>query len=155
MTEERKATIAERLAALYQKHGHLTPALVVKDAASPKSPLHDEFEWDDGKAAAAYREEQARTLIRSVSYIVRTDTTVIKTVAYVRDPNAASDEQGYVSVESLQNDAPAARAALQYEVGRAQSLLERSRHLALALGLVGEVDALIHDLTELRERAAA
>lgn len=43
--------------------GRLTPTAVVDAAQSPKSPLHRHFEWDDSKAAAAYRLDQARALI--------------------------------------------------------------------------------------------
>jgi hypothetical protein len=153
MTDERKSEIAAHLQSLYAKHGQLTPALVVKDAKNPKSPIHREFDWDDGSAAARWREEQARQLIRSVTVTIVTDTITIKSVAYVRDPNAATDEQGYVSVESLRHDRPAAREALVYECNRAAALLERARHLALALGLAAEVDAALAGVTTLRQRA--
>lgn len=37
------------------------------DASRPSdAPLHDEFEWDDAVAAEAYREDQARYIIRSL-----------------------------------------------------------------------------------------
>jgi hypothetical protein len=41
----------------------LRPERVVEAARNPKSPLHSSFEWDNRKAATAYRLEQARTLI--------------------------------------------------------------------------------------------
>jgi len=46
------------------RDGILKPEDVVKAAKSPKNPLHPHFEWDDGAAAAEYRLEQARRLIR-------------------------------------------------------------------------------------------
>ena len=50
--------------------GSLTAKRVV-DAARPEgAPLHPEFEWDDPKAAEAYRENQARSLIRAIEVIV-------------------------------------------------------------------------------------
>jgi hypothetical protein len=50
--------------------GELEPARVVETARSPDHPLHPYFEWDDKKAAGAYRLDQARALIR----IVRVET---------------------------------------------------------------------------------
>ena len=141
------------LAKLHAKHGQLTPALVVKDAKRADSPLHDYFEWDDTVAAAQWREEQARQLVRSVRVTIETDTVTVKTVAYVRDPKCAADEQGYVSVESLRDDKEAARQALAYECNRATALLDRSRSLALPLGLAAEVDALLAGVTNLRRKA--
>lgn len=154
-TETIKESVASRLAELYSEHGKLTPALVVADAQSKKSPLHECFEWDDSVAARKHRENQARTLIRSVKVILRTDTTTVDCVAYVRDPNAGAQEQGYVSVESLKGDDINARRALTFECDRVASILDRARHIALGLGLVGEVDALVADLAKLREQVAA
>lgn len=47
-----------------QNGGLLNPVLVVERARHPESPLHSQFEWDDSKAAAEHRLEQARRLIR-------------------------------------------------------------------------------------------
>lgn len=42
------------------------PAAVVHASRPEDAPLHPVFEWDDRKAAAAHREEQAKYLIRNV-----------------------------------------------------------------------------------------
>jgi len=55
----------ERLTAANQ--GQLTPELVLKAATSKKHRLHQFFEWDDSKAANAFRLQQARMLIRAVA----------------------------------------------------------------------------------------
>jgi hypothetical protein len=41
------------------------PEKLIERAESPLSPLHRYFEWDDSKAAEAWRVSQARYLIRS------------------------------------------------------------------------------------------
>lgn len=46
--------------------GRLTPKAVVNAARDPKHPLNRHFEWDDSKAAEAFRLEQARTIIRII-----------------------------------------------------------------------------------------
>lgn len=48
------------------KLGNFTPTDVLDIAKSPKSPLHKYFEWDDSKAAHAYRLTQARHLVLSI-----------------------------------------------------------------------------------------
>ena len=155
MTDERREAIREYLAKLYEKHGRLTPALVVKSAKSPTSVLHDQFEWDDTVAGAKWREEQARVLIRSIQVTITTDTSIIETVAYVRDPEAATVEQGYVSVEDLQGDRKAAKQAIIYECGRAIAMLDRARDLAFALGLGPVAEKALAGVHTLREHALA
>jgi hypothetical protein len=46
--------------------GELTPRAVVENARNPRSVLHKHFEWDDAKAAEAYRIDQARAVIRCI-----------------------------------------------------------------------------------------
>ena len=46
--------------------GKATPQVVLDSARDPSSPLHRFFEWDNNKAAEAYRVEQAAYLIRSI-----------------------------------------------------------------------------------------
>lgn len=46
--------------------GTITPAVVLETAKDPKNPLHAHFEWDDGKAAIAYRMDQAREIVRVI-----------------------------------------------------------------------------------------
>lgn len=47
--------------------GLLAPEVVVKAAENPRNALHQHFEWDDAKAANAYRLSQARTIIRLIA----------------------------------------------------------------------------------------
>lgn len=63
-----KAQVAgETLEAIRRKSGGTLQPKVVVLASKPRTaPLHRCFEWNDGKAGAMYREEQARNLIRSV-----------------------------------------------------------------------------------------
>ena len=57
---------ADELERIRQKHGRLTSELVVNESRKQSAPLHSYFEWDDRKAAEAYRRKQAGTLIRAV-----------------------------------------------------------------------------------------
>lgn len=50
--------------------GEVTPEIVVSDARSIKSPMHDYFDWDNTKAAAKWRLHQARNLIGAIVEVV-------------------------------------------------------------------------------------
>lgn len=52
-----------------EAEGNLTAKALV-DASRPEdAPLHKEFEWNDSKAAEAYREQQARHIINSIEIV--------------------------------------------------------------------------------------
>lgn len=64
--EERR--VLERLA--QQNDGLLMVDDVLEEARDPQSILHKHFQWDDTKAAEAYRKQQARQLIQKVTVTI-------------------------------------------------------------------------------------
>lgn len=153
MSAETREAVRARLALIAAANGgRLTPEAVVADAKVKDSPLHVHFEWDVKKAAYAHWLDQARSLITSVRVEMRTDTTVVTAVAYVRDPSASGKEQGYVSVESLRTDRDLARDALVSEFGRVGDLLRRARELAAALDVQDDVDDLLQRVVGLKTK---
>ena len=94
MTQEQQ----DYITSIESKGGKLTPAQVVEAAKDEASPIHECFTWDDSVAAAAYRIEQARELIRRVRIEVVYEETTIRTVQYVRDQRCKDEEPGYVSL---------------------------------------------------------
>lgn len=155
MSSPERDAIRDRLHVLaLDGGGRLTPDAVVADAADPNSPLHDAFEWDDSKAAQAYRIEQARVLIRSVEVTIRTDVTILRAPFYVRDPQAGDNEQGYVPVASLRTQKDLAREVAVAEFSRAAHYLRRARAVARALDVEGDIDRLLDGIMGLRERVA-
>lgn len=121
-------------------HGYVTAERVVQAARVADHVWHHRFVWDDAVAAHQHRLDQARTLIRSVRYEVRHENRVLSTVAYIRDPDAAGDEQAYVSVARLATDADRARSAVLAEFSRVASALKRARDLAAVLGVVDRIE---------------
>jgi hypothetical protein len=150
--EAKKQAIHETLELLEAEHGRLTPDLIVKEAAKKTSPLHGEFEWNDKKAAMAFRVEQARALIQRHHFYVESQKGIIVSPAWIRDPDAGTNEQGYRSVVSLRSDRDKAMDALVTEVSRAASHLQRVRNLAVALELEGEVDEIMERFEVFRSR---
>lgn len=148
----RQETVQDRLQALYDQHGKLTPDLVVEDAKNPDSILHGQFNWDVDHAAHEHWKEVARDLIRSVRLIVTTETTSVSCVAYVRDPNSPADEQGYLQVNRVRTDADVAREVLVEEFSRAASALARARELAAVFGMQNDVEELIEGVHSARRR---
>jgi hypothetical protein len=69
--------------------GRLAVPDVIAAARSTDSPLHPFFEWDDRKAARAYRRRQAETLIRCVvTAVPDADTPVPAFVRLGVDPSS-------------------------------------------------------------------
>lgn len=62
-------TVGRELVKLERANGAVKPADVVAAAEPITSPLHPLFTWDDTAAAQAYREDEARNIIRSVRII--------------------------------------------------------------------------------------
>ena len=153
MSAEAREAVRLRLEQLARAgSGRLTPEAVLEDAKRKDSPLHQHFEWDTKKAAHSWWLQQARDLIRSVRVEVVTENKMVSVVAFVRDPSAASGEQGYVPIARLQNDRDLARTALVAEFTRVGDQLRRARELAAALDAQGDVDDLIDRVTGLRQR---
>lgn len=68
--------IGESLSAIAAANkGRLTPHAVVDEARNERHALHRFFEWRDEVAAAQYRLDQARNLIRSVRVVNEEDET--------------------------------------------------------------------------------
>ncbi len=76
-------TVGKHIESLTVGDGELSPSDVLKDASDPKSPIHDEFEWDDTKAAREHRLHQARKLIRSFEVVWIEEQVEVQTVAFV------------------------------------------------------------------------
>lgn len=57
-----------------EKYGKLTNELVLQDAESEDSPIHEMFEWDDSVAGHKYRLSQATNIIVSLAVEVEKDS---------------------------------------------------------------------------------
>lgn len=157
--KDKRRLIAERLEYLRRRSGgRLTPAAVVADARDPKSVLHRNagFQWDLRKAAYRQWIEHARTLIADAVVVVRDrNDLTFESHAFVRNATLSPREQGYVSVLALRKDKREARLAMNYELKRLISYVERVEGIAKTLGLSSMVRAVLEDLLRLQEKLAA
>lgn len=131
--------------------GRITPNEVVADAKKKDSPLHDYFEWDIKKAAAESWVIRARELIRSVTVIVTTETTVIRAPALLRDPEMHGSDQGYRTIGSIKGDADMARVAVVNEFVRASAALRRAHEVAAALEITSQIEDLIRGIENVKQ----
>ena len=108
---------AEELERIREKHGILSARVIVEESMDEKAILHRCFQWDDTKAAALYRESQARDLIRNL--IVMVEETIIKgsVRAYVNVTPAQGQNRSYVPLYNAMLD-DTARADLLNQAKR-------------------------------------
>lgn len=156
LSRTRISALEATLRRIEKKHGKVTPKLLVAEAEPEKHPLHSEFEWDDSIAGPLYREDQARTLIRSVEYVSKPGEVIRLSEApfYVRNPNDAP-EQGYISLDQAKLDAQIARGIVMAELARIEGLVRRGRAIAHQLDLEGQFDSLLAQIIALRAKLLA
>jgi hypothetical protein len=112
MKTAKQKQIAAELQRIAKAHqGILQPAIVVKEAANPKSPLHDYFEWADDEAAFQYRLWQARQLIRVVVNVVGPTDAPPQPVWVSLEEDRLKDGGGYRMTVDVLSD-PALRQQL-------------------------------------------
>jgi len=87
---------------LEQAHETVRPADVVKAARPPGSPLHDLFEWNDGKAATEYRLSQARKLLQA--FVLYAPGTRQEMRGFVSLTEDRQEGNGYRSTEAVLGD---------------------------------------------------
>lgn len=115
----------DRIAAI--NGGRITPPDVVEESRPEEAPLHPCFEWDDWRAAELYREEQARSVIRSV-YVVPDDqpeaAPQLRHVHVVLD-----DEPCYVTTSRAMSDADLREQVMAQAVRDLEGWRKRYAHL--------------------------
>lgn len=133
--------------------GEVTPRGLWEAARDVDHPLHDEFEWDDSVAADAWRDEQARRLLR-IRVTVIHETKSIHAPICVRTPDAQPGAQGYTRLVTILEDdnREKARRVFVEEIDRARRAIERARNVADALGLADECAAVLEKLVALARR---
>lgn|SRR5262245_13141148 len=157
----RAEVIKQELEKLKNKNGRITPAIVVKAAKSPKSPLHSEFVWDDVKAAQLQRLGRARELIQVfITVTVVQRDHIIKVPVFVRDPSAGPKQQGYVAITHEGLEREEAHSIMLRELSRCESSIERARGVVAVLnqrfpGLSAELENLLSSVLGLRSRLEA
>lgn len=99
--------VGERIEALRANTGgEIAPADVVEDARAIESPLHPCFEWNDAKAADAYRVEQARAVLADVMVVYADEIGGAPTEpvrAFVNTPGASGAPTYTGTLDAMRN----------------------------------------------------
>lgn len=131
LDKRRAKEVGRHLEKLAGGRGELTAEVVVISASKEGSPLHDFFEWDDGLAAASYRLEQARHLIRCVVVFYETESTEGEPVEYRAFYNVDSEKTDapYVTMTRVMSDADLRASLLAKALKEATSWQDRYKTL--------------------------
>lgn len=133
-----------------ERKGRITAEDVLADAKSPKSPLHELYDWDIKRSAESHWLDRTREIIRTIKVVIHSETTVIRFPRYVHDPDLKPNEQGYVSETELRSDKSLARRALSEECDRVVGSLTRARNIARGLDMVAAFEDLLARVIGLR-----
>lgn len=107
----------------------LEPSTVVNAARDPASVMHPHFQWDDAIAAEAFREDQARDLVRSLTVdISRSNLEARPVRAFVNVEVGA--ERGYVSTATAMSSEDLRKQVLSKAFAELESW--RARHAELS-----------------------
>jgi hypothetical protein len=140
LSKERREAIRDELQALVND-GRLNPDDVVDAARNPNSSLHSYFTWDDTEAAASYRLQEARALIRRVRVnVVRTDDSIVRVPSFVRSPQG----KGYQNIAVMVTNKPDHIGTILIALAQVSTML---KNLAAP-----ELDDLLHHVDDLRQK---
>lgn len=122
---------ADKAAAILalEQGGKVDPNDLIEAARSVSHPCHGDFTWDVKTAAAERWRDQARSLIRRVSFEVTVDDVTESVVRYV--PNDDSEEPQFRSLPKVRSQAVAG-SLIASEVSMLHGLASRVYGVALA-----------------------
>ena len=104
----------ERLEELQRIHGEVTPRLILDDSRAEDAPLHRCFEWNDGKAAEAYRLHQAREILLSLTVTVEHEHGETTTRAFVNVANEDERDGRFLHLQTAMSKADTRQAVLTH-----------------------------------------
>ncbi len=122
---------ADKAAAIreLEKGGKVDPRDLIKAAKAANHPCHDDFTWDVKTAAAERWRDQARQLIRRVSFEVTVDDATESVVQYV--PNDDGEEPQFRSLPKVRSKSVVG-SLIASEVAMLHGLASRVYGIALA-----------------------
>ena len=116
--------VGERIEKVKRDHsGTLKPVHVVADARNKASPLHALFEWDNRKAADAYRLDQAQRIISSIEVKITTSDGDKRCRAYVSLVHG--NGRNYHGIEEAMNTASLRELLLIQALAEVESWRDR------------------------------
>ena len=124
---------------LEQSEQGLSPATLLDASRDANAPLHDEFEWDDAKAAEGYRLNQAGALIRNIRVVITEEQAEQRERAFV---NVDYGKGAYVAIASALTNEVWKKNLLEYarrDMSLFQAKYSRLEELAGVISAMQEV----------------
>lgn len=119
----------EELERIYLRDVALDPKVVLGEAKKKASPLHECFEWDDGKAAHEHRLHQARQLIRvAVTIIPAINSGAVRQYVSISTLRR-TDTGSYLATVDVMNDAERYKQMLADALTTLRGLERRYAHI--------------------------
>ena len=129
MTDRTEARKAELREIEKQGGGVLHPAAVVEFARDKKTALHSAFDWNDTSAAAQWRLQQARNLIRVMVQIVEdprgNEPLTVRMYTALAEDRAGDGENGYRYTPQLMTTATGRAAVLATALAELEAFQEK------------------------------
>lgn len=135
------ADVAGGVCESLEQSGGLTAKRLV-DASRPEdAPLHNEFEWDDPKAAELYREHQAGHIIRSIVVKPEAATESVPIRAFFRVPEC--ETSGYIHVAKIISDEDKLLELLSQAKKEMSTFANKYRSLSVLAPVIKEIDNIV------------
>lgn len=120
--------------------GKRSPREIVAAAKSKTSPLHDYFDWNDTRAAEAWRIEQAKYLLRAIEIRLvapaKTDSGVPITYTRAIRSVATPDDRAYRTAKDIRASKTLSMAAVDGAMKELIEWRDRFQHYADVFGPV-------------------
>ena len=136
--------VGKEFEAIENKYGKLTSELVLQNAESKDSPIHELFDWDDSSAAYKYRLHQASVLICNLSVEVEGNAVKhpIQTRAYV-DVSEDNIVGTFINVTSAFKNKDTKEIVLQRAYKELQAFKIKYQSLSELSLVINDMDTLL------------
>lgn len=116
---------AKVFAQIEKENGNITPQLIVDHARPEKSPLHDDFTWQNKTAAERWRKHEARMMIASLVRVrikdSKEDGREHRAFVSIKQKD---EDKGYLNIDSAMEDQELSPKILNGALNRAQYWLD-------------------------------
>ena len=120
-----------------EQRGALTAKNILDESRPTEAPLHNEFEWDDVKAAEEYRLQQARHIINCL--LIEDDSQQETVRAFF---NLAESAPEYRSIRTIMADETQSEALLQVAIQELQAFERKYAQISKFKALFAEINRL-------------
>ena len=126
-----KADVAGKVCEELESNGGLTAKRLV-EASKPKSaPLHNEFEWNNTKAAELYREQQGRNIINSIEIVVE-EKPAVRAFFNIN----VNESRSYEHIDTIVQDEDKTQALLDMALAELEAFRNKYDSIREYIGVV-------------------